>query len=106
VPAEDVISLRLPLAPCGGAYMAKIAEFVKAYGWKSALYVTNPEDSRYMNNLARRFFEREGSALAVSYSPEDRNELTRNWWRTHWKTQRMVGETMIIILDRFYSECR
>jgi uncharacterized SAM-binding protein YcdF (DUF218 family) len=106
VPAEDVISLRLPLAPCGAASLPRVMEFVKANGWKSALYVTHPEDSRYTGNLARRFFEREGVALAVSYSPEDREELTRNWWRTHWKTQRMVGEAMIVILDRFYSECR
>jgi hypothetical protein len=106
VPAEDVISLRLPLAPCGGAQLPKIVEFVKAKGWKSALYVTPPEDSRYSGSLARRFFEREGIALAVSYSPDDKEELTRNWRRTHWKTQRMVGEAMIIALDRFYSECR
>jgi uncharacterized SAM-binding protein YcdF (DUF218 family) len=106
VPAEDVISLRLPLAPCDGAQAPRVVEFVKANGWKSALYVTHPEDSRYSDILARRFFEREGIALAVSYSPEDREELTRNWWRTHWKTQRMVGEAMIIALDRFYSECR
>jgi hypothetical protein len=106
VNAEDVISLRLPIAPCGGAQLPRIVEFVKARGWKSALYVTLPEDSRYTDNLARRFFEREGIALAVSYSPEDREELTRSWWRTHWKAQRMVGEAMIITLDRFYSECR
>jgi hypothetical protein len=106
VHAEDVISLRLPLAPCGGAQEPRVVEFVKAHGWKSALYVIHPEDSRYVDNLARRFFEREGVALSVSYSPEDREELTRNWWRTHWKTQRMVGEALIIALDRFYSECR
>jgi hypothetical protein len=104
--AEDVISLRLPHTPCDGAGLPRIVEFVKANGWKSALYVTHPEDSRYTNNLARRFFEREGVALAVSYSQGDREELTRNWWRTHWKTQRMVGEAMIVILDQFYSECR
>jgi hypothetical protein len=106
VPAEDVISLRLPIAPCVGADLPKIVEFVKAGGWKSALYITYPEDSRYAGSLARRFFEREGIAFAVSYSPEDREELTRDWRRTHWKTQRMVGEAMIIAIDRFYSECR
>jgi hypothetical protein len=106
VPPEDVISLRLPLSPCGGAHLPRIVEFVKANGWKSALYITIPEDSRYSNVLARRFFEREGIALSVSYSPEEREELTRNWWRTHWKTQRMVDEAMIITLDRFYPECR
>ena len=106
VPAEDVISLRLPIEPCDGAYLTKILEFVKANGWKSALFVTLPEDSRYSDNLARKIFEREGVALSVGYSPEDREELTRSWWRTHWKTQRMVEEAMTFALDRFYSECR
>lgn len=106
VPAEDVISLRLPITPCAGAYLPTVVEFVKAHGWKSALYVTHPEDSRYSDSLARRFFEREGVAFAVSYSPADREELTRDWRHTHWKTQRMVGEAMGIAIDRFYSECR
>ena len=106
VPAEDVISLRAPITPCDAAYLAKLAEFAKANGWKSALYVTYPEASRYSGALARKYFEREGVSLSVSYSPEDENELTRDWWRTHWKTQRIVWEAMVIILDRFYSECR
>jgi hypothetical protein len=106
LPAEDVISLRLPPEPCGRAYLTKIVEFAKANGWKSVLYVTNPEDSRYSNNMASRFLERDGVTLTVSYSPEDRNELTRDWWRAHWKAQRMFGEAMVIVLDRFYSECR
>jgi hypothetical protein len=104
--AEDVISLRTELAPCGAVSLARIAEFVKNNGWKSALYVTYPEGSRYSGALARRLFEREGVSLAVSYSPEDRNELTRDWWRTHWKTQRITGEAMGVALDQFYSECR
>jgi hypothetical protein len=106
VPAEDVMSLRMPISPCAGAILPRIVEFVKANGWKSALYITHPEDSRYSDSLARKFFEREGVAFAMSYSPEDSEELTRDWRRTHWKTQRMVGEAMAIALDRFYSECR
>src|SRR5262245_45843049 len=78
IPAGDFISLRLPLSPCGGAQAPKIVEFVKANGWKSALWVTHPEDSRYSGSLARKFFEREGIALAVDYSQEDREELTRD----------------------------
>jgi uncharacterized SAM-binding protein YcdF (DUF218 family) len=106
LPAEDVISLRLPIAPCGRMNLTKIVEFVKANGWKSVLYVTNPEDSRYLNNMARRSLEIDGVTITVSYSPEDRNELTQDWWRAHWKTQRIFGEAMVVILDRFYSECR
>src|SRR5262245_51863612 len=39
VHAEDVISLRSPLAPCGGAHAPRLVEFVKDRGWKHALYV-------------------------------------------------------------------
>jgi len=106
VPAEDVVSLRLPVAPCAAVNLPRIVEFVKAHGWRSALLITHPEDSRYASIVARRFFEREGVSIAVSYAPEDRAALTRSWWRTHWKTQRMVGETMSITLDLFYAECR
>ncbi len=106
VPAEDVISLRLPTAPCGAVNLPRIVDFVKAHGWRSALLVTGPEDSRYAARLTRGFFEREGIAIAVSYAPKDREDLTRGWWRTHWKTQRMAGEVMSATLDLFYSECR
>jgi uncharacterized SAM-binding protein YcdF (DUF218 family) len=106
VPAEDVISLRMPIEPCDKAYLTKVADFMKANGWKSALFVTLPESSRHIHNLAREVFEKEGGPIAVSYSPEDRNELTRGWWRAHWKTQRITGEAMGIALDQLYSECR
>jgi len=106
VPAEDVISMRLPTVPCPAVNLPRIVELVKANGWRSALWVTQPEDSRYAGRLTRRFFEREGVALAVSYAPKDREEVTQNWWTTHWKTQRMVGEVMSDTLDLFYSECR
>src|SRR5262249_59080623 len=36
VPAEDVLSLRLPTVPCGAVNIPMIAEFVKAPGWRSA----------------------------------------------------------------------
>jgi hypothetical protein len=103
---EDVISLRAPISPCGKVYLTNLAEFVKSNGWKSALYITHPENSRYSGALARKLFEREGVSLAVSYSRQDGVELARDWRRTHWKAQRLFGEVMIIALDRFYSECR
>ncbi|HKQ79213.1 MAG TPA: hypothetical protein VJ810_36295 [Blastocatellia bacterium] len=106
VPSEDVISMRQPTVPCGAVNRPRVVEFVKANGWRSALIITHPEDSRYADRLNRRFFEREGIAVSVSYAPKDREELTQDWWRTHWKTQRMVGEVMSVTLDLFYSECR
>lgn len=104
--AEDVVSLHLPLAPCNALKIPTIVEFVKSQGWKRVLLIGRPEDSRYTAWLAGRFFEPEGIALTVSYAPEDKVELTRAWWRTHWKVQRLTGEAMNISLDVFYSECR
>lgn len=106
VPAEDVLSLRLPIAPCGAVNIPRIIEAVKSHGWKRALLITRPEDSRYDATLIHKYFEREGVVAAVSYAPKDKEELTQNWWRTHWKVQRFVGEAMNSTLDRFYAECR
>jgi hypothetical protein len=104
--AEDVMSLHMPLAPCSALNVPIIVEFVKSRGWKRVLLIGPPEDSRYAARLAGKFFEREGIALAVSYAPEDGEEVTRAWWRTHWKVQRFTSEVMNIALDVFYSECR
>ena len=106
VPAEDVISMRLPTEPCPAMNLPRIVDFLKAGGWRSALIITQPEDSRYAGLLNRRFFEREGVTFAISYAPKDREELTRDWWSTHWKTQRMISGAMNATLDMFYSECR
>lgn len=105
-PAENVTTLHLPLVPCAGVAVPMIAEFVKARGWKSALLICQPEDSRYAGWMAGRIFEQAGIDLSVSYAPEDKEELMQAWWRTHWKVQRFVGKAMNIALDLFYSECR
>jgi hypothetical protein len=106
VPAQDVLSLHLPLAPCDAMRLPLIVDFVKSHGWKSVLWVGRPESSRYAGWLARRFFDKEGIKLTVSYAPEDREELTQSWWRTHWKVQRFAGVVMNASFDLLYSECR
>ncbi len=106
VPAEDVTTVHLPIAPCGAVKIPMIVDHVKSRGWRSVLWVGHPEDSRHAARVARKFFEREGIGFKLSYAPEDKEELTRDWWRTHWKVQRFVGEAMAISLDLLYSECR
>ncbi len=106
VPAQDVVSLHLPLAPCDAMKLPLIVDFVKSRGWKSVLWIGRPESSRYAGWLGRRFFEKEGLDVTASYAPGDRDELTQSWWRTHWKVQRFVGTAMNISLDLLYSECR
>lgn len=106
VPAEDVFSLRLPVTPCGGVNRPTLVNAMKSHGWKSALFLTHPEDSRYAEHLIRNYFERDGVTVAVSYAPEDKEALTKDWWRTHWKVQRFIGEILNATLDQFYAECR
>lgn len=106
VPAQDVVSLHLPLVPCDAMRLPLIVDFVKSHGWKSVLWIGRPESSRYAGWLGRRFLEKEGIDVTVSYTPGDREELTRSWWRTHWKVQRLTGAAMNISFDLLYSECR
>jgi hypothetical protein len=106
IPAENVLSLRLPVTDCAAQSLKLIADYLKSSGGRSALLVCNPEDSRYGSFLARRVFDRQQLNLFVTYAPEDKEELTSQWWRTHWKVQRFVGQVINIPIDLLYSECR
>jgi hypothetical protein len=106
MPAEDVISVHLPIAPCGAVNLPAIINVMKSNGWKRALWITHPEDSRYAAHVVRKYFGREGLTAAIGYSPQDRDALTQNWWRAHSKVQRFYGEMLNVTLDQFYAECR
>jgi hypothetical protein len=106
IPAENVLSLRLPVTDCAAQSLKVIADYVKSSGWGSALLVCNPEDSRYGGWLARRVFDQQRLNIFVTYAPQDKEELTTRWWRTHWKMQRFVGQLINIPIDLLYSECR
>ncbi len=106
VPPENARSVRLPITDCPAQSLTAIADFVKAQGWRSALLVGGPENSRYGGWLARKVFNKEQINLSVTYTPDDKLELTRGWWKEHWKIQRFVQEAMNIPIDIIYSECR
>jgi hypothetical protein len=105
VPAEDVQALRLPITDCPAVSMNQIVSYVANKGWTSVLLVSNPESSRYGGWLARRAFEKQKIRAAVTYSPADRRELTSDWWRTHWKVQRLTDQVMNLLLDMVYPDC-
>lgn len=106
VPAEDVLVLHLPITDCPAVSMGQIVSYVANQGWSSVLLVSNPESSRYSGWMARRAFEKQKISAAVTYSPVDRRELTSDWWRTHWKVQRLADQYMIILFDIVYPDCR
>jgi uncharacterized SAM-binding protein YcdF (DUF218 family) len=106
VPAEDVLTLRLPITDCQAVSMSQIVSYVANQGWSNVLLVSNPENSRYSGWLARRAFEKRKISAAVTYSPADRMELTSDWWRTHWKVQRLTDQVMNILFDVLFPDCR
>jgi hypothetical protein len=103
---EDSESLRTPIFDCRRLAMVEIAKFLQARGFKRALLICPPEDSRHFNWLAAQIRARDGIEIAVAYAPEDYEELTAGWYNSHGKVQRLVNQAMSVALDQFYSECR
>lgn len=106
VPAENVLTFYIPALDCRAEALAVIADFVKQHGWHSALMVVDPAVSGWNKRLAKPLFAREQIEVAVTYAPRDRARLLEHWWREHWKTQRLIGEAMDVVVDLFYAECR
>lgn len=106
VPREDVSTLHLPIADCEAKNFPRIVEYVQTQGWHSALLIVNPVGSRSRRRLAQRYFGQAGLNVAVTYSPQDRQEFVHQWWRTHTKAQRMTATVMHVVLDLLYPECR
>ncbi|MGH9847736.1 MAG: hypothetical protein ACREEM_54295, partial [Blastocatellia bacterium] len=106
VRSEDSLALHVPILACRALIMAEMAKYLKAQGARSALVICQPEDSRHLSWVASRIFGREGLEVAVAYAPEDLEEVTADWYYTHWKVQRFVYEAVNVSLDQFYSECR
>lgn len=105
VPAEDVLTLHLPPEECRAENLPRVTAYLKSQGWRSALLVLNPAESRFGGWQARRYFSRAEITLAVTYSPRDHAELVSGWWRTHWKAQEIIREALNAALDSIYSEC-
>jgi len=106
IPEQNIMVLHLPIPDCPAGSFRLIADYVYSQGWKRALLITYPQQSRYEGWLAGKIFEKQKIGLVVTYPPDDEDELTTNWWREHWKVQRMINAAIVIPLDRFYSECR
>lgn len=106
VPASQVTTFYLPAAPaCRAQLMPVIADYVKRQGWRRALMVVEPTVSAANRRIASRVFARAGLQLGLTYNPRDYAVLTTNWWREHWKTQRIIGEALSTGFDFFYPEC-
>jgi hypothetical protein len=106
VPAQHVHTLYLPPVECRAQATPLVIAFLKQRGWQSAMMVIDPSISRVTRSRAISAYAREQIKLWVTYSPRDYKTLTDQWWREHWKTQRLTGEVLEAGFDLFYPECR
>lgn len=104
--AEDVSVLRLPFTECGGELLPILAGHVRERGWQRAILVVDPSLTRFGQWRAERYFRAAGLEVTVTFVPEDRAAMLDNWWRTHWKAQRIVLSLMNSSLDLLYARCR
>ena len=106
VPAAQVTTLHLPAAlDCRAQIMPIVVNHLKQQGWRSALMVIEPTVSRTNRRIATPAFARAGIELRLTYAPQHYALVTTNWWREHWKLQRMFGEALDTGFDFFYAEC-
>jgi uncharacterized SAM-binding protein YcdF (DUF218 family) len=105
VPAERVLSLRLPQEECFAPNAQRLADYVKAQGWPRALMVVRPAESYSVGSRAEKYFQRAGLQLTLTYPQADYEELVADWWKTHRKAQLIIQATVIVLLDAAYAEC-
>ena len=106
VAAADVTSLRLPMVECGARNRPIIIDYLKRNGWKSVLLVVDPSLTRTAQWSIVREFRKNGIDAEVAFDANERAEMLRGWWRTHWKAQRVVLGILNSTLDMLYPECR
>lgn len=106
VPAEDVMVMHLPNYDCLAQVLPRFTEKTKAQGWQRALLVIRPSFSRFEGNLAKRYFNKEGLGLAVTYSPDEEQKFNARWWADHRTAQLTVESAINSALDQLYPECR
>jgi len=106
VAAEDVTSLRLPMVECGAENRPIVIDYIKRNGWRNALLVVDPSLTRATRLSVVREFRKNGIDVSIAFDPNERTEMLRGWWRTHWKAQRVVLGILNSTLDILYPECR
>ncbi|MFN0120173.1 MAG: hypothetical protein ACKV2V_06695 [Blastocatellia bacterium] len=106
VPESAVDSYHKVRQDCAAPEIRDLAAWGKARGWRSAIMFLRPEDSATQLGKAKYYFQREGISLSVIWRQQDYDELTHDWWKTHWKAQALVQSGMEKTLDALYAECR
>ena len=106
LPAEAISVLHLPITECGAETLPFLINALTSRGAKSALLVVDPTTTRYGEWRARQRFSEAGISVSTTFEIADRNRMLDQWWRSHWKAQRVVGTIMNSTLDLMYAPCR
>ena len=106
IPADRIDSLHLPIFECPVEVVDYLAQYCHQRQWRTVLVVTNPEGNRRGRRLMRDEFLKQGIELYFAHSPADEHELRTDWWRTHWKIQRLIGAASDLLLDIYFGDCR
>ena len=106
IPSDRIESLHLPIFECPVEVIDYLAQYCQKRHWRSVLVVTSPEGNRRGRRLMSDEFRKRGVDLYFTHSPEDERELRTDWWRTHWKIQRLIGSASDLLLDIYFGDCR
>jgi hypothetical protein len=106
VPADAISVLHLPITECGAETVPLLINALSSRGAKSALLVVDPTATRYGEWRARQRFSEAGITVFTTFEIGDRERMLDQWWRSHWKAQRVVGVLMNSTLDLMYASCR
>lgn len=106
VPAEDVLTLPLPGTACLAPNLPRVTELMQTHHWQQAVMVLHPQVSRTDGAIVRRYFQRAGLGLAITFAPGERASYTPLWWTKYPTAQAVIDAVVNGTLDRIYPECR
>lgn len=106
IPADKISSLHLPIYECPVEVVDFLVQYCLERRWDAVIVVTSPEGNSRGRRLMRDEFRQRGITLYFTHAPQDELELRTDWWRTHWKIQRLIGAISDLLLDLYFGDCR
>lgn len=106
VPEADVSVGYMPDTDCRAQLFAPALQFTQQNGWRRILWIVDPVGSRMMRSVMQPKFKAAGIEMFVTYPPAAEQDFKHDWWREHWKVQRLAYDVLGTSLDLFYAECR
>ena len=105
LPKRDVSTLYLPMSECDTDQIMFVADYIANHHWSRVLVIGDPEGSPLAKIKIRKAFEEKGVSVHFTCSPDDYTDLKHDWWRVHWKIQRIVAALIETGSDLVYETC-